>query len=220
MDGLVVFTAITGRFNNKVRAPVYVPGCSRPVHFVCISDFLGSVPEPWHLLPPVWEHDDPRRTARWHKVMAHKLFPDADAWLWADGNQQLSTDPWVLVDEYLPEGMDIATYKHPLRKCVHKELDACIKLKKDDPQLMRAQVSSYVQEGYPKNNGMCETTVLLRRNSQEVREFNEIWWQQIQNGSRRDQLSFNYAIWKAKLGFDHLPGRRDKPVHFKYFAHR
>jgi hypothetical protein len=219
MDGLVVFTAITGKFNNVLREPLWREGV-RPVHFVCFSDFLAAAPAPWHLLPPVWEHENPRRTARWHKVMVHELFPDAEYWLWADGNQQLAADPWSLVDQFLPEGTDIATYKHPLRKCVHEELNACVKLKKDKPQLMRAQVTSYQQEGYPKNNGMCETTVMLRRNTEAVREFNEVWWRQIRDGSLRDQLSFNYAVWKTGLKYGHLPGRRDKPKHFKYYAHR
>lgn len=229
MNGLVVFTAIMGRFSNKLRPPLWAPrlhnGASvgegdRSVCFVCFSDFLGSAPEPWHLLPPVWEHEDPRRTARYHKVMAHELFPNAEVTLWADGNQQLAEDPWILADKYLTPDTHVATYKHPLRRCVHEELDACIKLEKDNPALMRSQVMSYQQAGYPKNHGMCETTVMLRRNVPEIHGLNEQWWAEIQQGSKRDQLSFNFVLWRLGLKYARMAGRRDKPAHFKYFAHR
>lgn len=30
------------------------------------------------------------------------------------------------------------------------------------------------------------------------------WWEQILNESHRDQLSFNYVIWKTKLSFEYL----------------
>jgi hypothetical protein len=220
MTGLVVCTAVTGRFNNKIRPPLYTPADDRHVNFVCFSDFLGSVPSPWCLLPPVWEHEDPRRTARYHKVMMHKLFPKASYWLWMDGNQQLIVDPWQLVDRYMDMSADIATYKHPTRKCVYEELDACLKLRKDNAALMRSQVLSYRQAGYPANNGMCETTVMIRRNTKAVRDFNEQWWREIVRGSVRDQLSFNYTMRKMTMVYKAMAGRRDKPKYFKYFSHR
>ena len=32
----------------------------------------------------------------------------------------------------------------------------------------------------------------------------EIWWEEIEKGSSRDQLSFNYALWRAGLVYHEL----------------
>ena len=43
------------------------------------------------------------------------------------------------------------------------------------------------------------------------------WWEQIANESHRDQLSFNYVIWKTGLSFEYL----DKALcNSKYFYWR
>jgi hypothetical protein len=222
---LYVYTAITGRFDNQLRPPEnFTDPQGRPIKFVCFSDCIFSAPDPWILLPPVWEHEQPRRTARYHKVMPHEVLPDASFWLWMDGNQQLVTNPWGLVDDILKgerSGAKLATYKHPDRCCVYEELEACIRMKKDDPKLMRAQVTRYRQEGYPKENGLAETTVMLRRNTKAVCKFNERWWKEIVQGSLRDQLSFDYTVWT--LGgdnYNYIPGQRDRPQFFRYFPHR
>lgn len=218
---LVVFTAITGGFKNEVRPPI-LNGDMRDsdVAFVCYSDCVFSAPSPWKLFPPTWEHDDPRRTARYHKLLPHRLFPDAEYWLWMDGNQQLAVSPWALVDRYMV-GPDLSTYKHPERKNVHQELGACIRMKKDDPRVMRTQVQRYEREGYATRKGrLFETTVVLRRNTPKMRDMNEMWWEELRDGSVRDQLSLPYVTWKLDQEWIRMQGQRDKPVHFNYFPHR
>ena len=41
-----------------------------------------------------------------------------------------------------------------------------------------------------------------KHNQKDVIKAMEMWWDEIENGSRRDQLSFNYAAWKTKTGFN------------------
>jgi hypothetical protein len=219
---LVVYTAITGGFGNDLRPPInYEDPQGREIEFVCFSDGIYQAPDPWKLYVPLWEHDNPRRTARYHKVMPHRVLPDAEFWLWHDGNQQLKTNPWGLVDAYLDEpGSQLATYKHPQRDCVYQEHEACLKLGKDDPATMASQIKRYRDEGYPEHNGMIESTVVLRANTPAIKELNEAWWREIRDGSLRDQLSFNYVATKLKLPYSHVAGQRDRPVYFDYFAHR
>ena len=52
---------------------------------------------------------------------------------------------------------------HPARKCIYKEAEACIALKKDAREVIEKQIARYRAEGYPKNAGMFETGVVLRR---------------------------------------------------------
>jgi hypothetical protein len=216
MQPLVVYTAICGAFPNILREPLNLG--DRPVRFVCFTDLTNLATGPWEILPPAYRHENPRRTARWHKTRSHGLFPGAIT-LWMDGNQQLTEDPWLLADRYLGEH-DIATYKHPQRSCIYAELAACTALKKDDPKIMNAQVARYRDTGYPADHGLAETTVMLRKDTQQVRLLNDLWWSEIRQGSLRDQLSFNYALWRLGLDYSIIAGSRAHPVHFKFFTHR
>jgi hypothetical protein len=57
---------------------------------------------------------------------------------------------------------------------------------------------------------LVETSVLLRRNTAAVRRFNEAWWEEVEKGSCRDQISFNYVAWKLNQTYGHIPGSRKK----------
>jgi hypothetical protein len=82
----------------------------------------------------------------------------------------------------------------------------CLHRCKDDPELIHRQVFRYTQEGYPANNGLAECTVLLRRNTKRLQEFNALWWNEILGGSIRDQISFPYAVWKTGIKVKYIPG--------------
>ena len=49
------------------------------------------------------------------------------------------------------------------------------------------------RSGYPENNGLCETGIIIRKNTEQVRTFNEDWYVMITLYSLRDQVSFNYS---------------------------
>lgn len=215
---IAVYTSITGGFENKLRTPLV--SLSADVDLICFSECIGRAPYPWKLLPPVWEHSDPRRTSRYHKVNPHIVLPDYDYWLWMDGNQQLAESPEKLIGTYLPKGTNFASYKHPDRSTLQEELAACIKLDKDDQGLMESQIAHYAKEGYPDVDGLLETTVVLRRKCHETDSVNDDWWDEIHRGSRRDQLSLPFVLWKWCVVPGIIKGQRDNPVHFKYFAHR
>ena len=71
---------------------------------------------------------------------------------------------------------------------------------------MKKQVERYKIEGYPENLGLSECTVILRRHTNQIKEFNEAWWEEIKNGSRRDQLSFDYVARKMNLKVNYFAG--------------
>jgi hypothetical protein len=65
--------------------------------------------------------------------------------------------------------------------------------------IIDAQIARYRAEGLPESSGLIEAPILLRRHTPAVARLNAAWWAELARGSRRDQLSFNYASWK--LGF-------------------
>jgi hypothetical protein len=110
-----------------------------------------------------------------------------------------------LVQLYLSD-CDLALFEHSERHCIFEEANVCINRRLDNPEIIRKQINRYHQEGYPANAGLGECTILLRRHTPEIIEFNECWWQEILNGSKRDQISFQYVINKLQLKHRYFPG--------------
>jgi hypothetical protein len=220
-DPLVVYTAIFGGIPDRLRPPRGFRAAAG-VQYVCFTDREHSTAgeEPWEMRPAVWTHVDPRRTARYHKILSHVVFPDAESTLWLDGNIRLRASPWSVLDRHLANGFDIAAFKHRHRGDVYEELEACIRLSKDEPEMMKAQVARYHAAGYPGRNGLAETGVLARRHTEAVRKFNETWWSEIERGSVRDQLSFPYSLWTQGLAFALLEGQPDRSPYVIYERHR
>ena len=95
---------------------------------------------------------------------------------------------------------------------VYMEADALLTLDKrglakDRADLIKKQVQRYYDEGFRSQNGHVAAAIMLRRHHEpRVIEAMEKWWSEIEKGSRRDQLSFNYAAWKTDLPLVYLPG--------------
>jgi hypothetical protein len=219
-ETLIVYTAIFGAIPDVLRAPRGLRA-DPSVGYVSFSDAREArAKPPWETRPAAFVDPDARRMARYHKTLSHVLFPEATYTIWHDGNIRLKVDPWKLVDEHLGSGVDVASFRHRDRGCVYEELEACIRLGKDDPALMTAQIERYRAAGYPDRNGLAETGVLVRRHTARVREFNEAWWREIENGSVRDQLSFDYVRWRLGLAQAYLPGQSIKSKYADYTRHR
>ncbi len=57
-------------------------------------------------------------------------------------------------------------------------------------------MTRYKREGYPRNNGLVAAGLIARKHNRRVIQFCRRWWQETKNGCYRDQLSFNYVLWK------------------------
>jgi hypothetical protein len=133
---------------------------------------------------------DPARTAKVYKVMPHRFLPGVAYSLWIDGNILPACHPGDLVNRYLA-GADIAVHRHPERDCVFDEADVCARFGLDEARVIDEQMDRYRRAGHPLAAGLAALGVVLRRHTDAVRALNERWWQEIETGSRRDQLSFD-----------------------------
>lgn len=203
---LVVYTAIVGHSPDRLQAAPRSPG----TQFVCFMDKPEAKPySGWQLRTPMWDNDplyraEPRRLARWHKLHPHVLFPAAETSLWLDGSLELLRDPRELVRQCDPSS-PLITFKHPHRTDLYQEYEACLLYRKDDDAIMRPQIDRYHREGYPFFSGLPETSMLLRQHTPAVQAFDEAWWQEIAQGSVRDQLSFPYVAWKQQFRYGLFP---------------
>lgn len=235
MARVTVYSCVTGGIDElsvlldsplqPQRGVRWVLFTDTPLHRV-LAGRRADRPLVWQIHPPLWSHSEPRRVARCHKVLAHRAFPETDYSIWIDGTQEIL--PGFCPEEFATRVLcglqgtcyQIAAFCHPQRTCVYQELEACLRLKKDHPALMRAQVQRYREEGYPQDHGMVETTCVCRQHTKDVLRFNTLWWQEIQQGSCRDQLSFNYVAWKLGMAYGTIPGCRDRSPYFRFHSHK
>ena len=160
---------------------------------------------------------DPKRSSGWLKTNFPSQLKDYSTILWIDSSIDLKTVEGLT--DFLTSS-DIAVFGHSERKCIYEEASICIVSCRDRWDFIQAQVSRYRAAGYPENNGLVATGGLLRRNTEAVRFFNELWWGEIQRGSRRDQLSFNYVAWALGMRYTEFrPGTVWSNPWWTYIGH-
>lgn len=139
--------------------------------------------------------------------------------MWVDG----SIYPLATSEQYIEllGEYDICLFQHPWRDCIYDEADETLRLDFDLPEIAEPQMKKYKKAGYPRNNGLGETGVLIRRDSKLVRSFFSALWKEIEAHSHRDQLAFNYVLSKfPKLRVKYLPPSvRTHPM-FKMISHK
>lgn len=196
---IVVYTCITGGY-DRIHEPSYVtPG----VDYICFTDNMDMKSKTWKLkpMPEELKGFSKVKQQRGVKILAHRYLPDYDISIWVDGVVDVRGN----IKDYL-KTFDFNTYsvfipEHPERKCIYKEIDACIRIKKikgDQVTLAKKQLERYRAEKFPENYGLVQTNVMIRwHNDQYSKDLMEKWWSELKDYSHRDQLSFNYALWKC-----------------------
>lgn len=207
-----VYTAITGARDRPRAIDSAAPGW----RYVCFTD--GDGHPDWDVRPAVRTHDDPVRNARAHKLRPDVYLPDAEVSLWLDGNLEVACELDELVERYLAEA-DIAMHRHPQRDCLYAEALACIERDKDDPATIARHVLRYATEGVGAHGGLAATGVVLRRHTPRVAAFNCRWEEELQQGSRRDQLSVGYALDATGLNYARFESDCWRGPLFAYHPH-
>lgn len=192
----VVYTCITGKY-DELKEHKYV---NSDWDYVCFTDsqLICSDYHTWEIRPIFFKELDDVRNARWHKIHPHIIFPEYEKSVWIDANiDVLNNNLFNDVQLSMNKNSKISIVSHPDRDCIYDELQACIDLQKDDAEIMKKQVDLIKQDGFPKKNGLFDTSIIYREhNNKEIIKIMENWWWWIKKYSRRDQLSLNYVLWK------------------------
>lgn len=196
---IVVYTCITGGYDNILEPSVVTPG----VDYICFTDNPNMKSKTWKFneMPKELASYSKVKQQRGVKILAHRYLPDYDISIWVDGAVIVRGN----VKEYL-NTLDLNSYsvfvpEHPARKCIYAEKEACVKIRKikgDEVTLAEKQMKRYKDEKFPENFGLVQTNVMIRKhNDQYSKDLMEKWWSELKDYSHRDQLSFNYALWKV-----------------------
>lgn len=124
--------------------------------------------------------------------------------IWVDGSIYLLRPEQYYID--LLGDFDICLFQHPWRNCIYEEIKETARINYENEALANSVIAKLEKDGYPKNNGLAETGVLIRKDSELMRRFCAEVWKEIKNGSHRDQFYFNYVLSKfPELKVKYLP---------------
>ena len=191
----VVYTCIVGGYDNLIEPSVISSGFD----YVCFTDNMNLTSDIWQIRPMPKETEElPQiKKQRYVKVSPHVVLPEYDLSVWVDGNVEVKGDMNKFVAEMHEDGCNIYIPQHPTRTCTYAEARAVLALRKDKSEIVNPQMDRFRNEGFPTNQGMLQSNILLRyHNAEDCKKLMAAWFDEIRNGSHRDQLSFNYALWK------------------------
>jgi hypothetical protein len=198
--------------DNPWTAPT-VPG----VDFLLFTDDAALRAPGWRTVICSPAFDDPRKSAKIFKVLPHRYLASYQVSVWVDGTTCPRQDPRPWIDSVLKSG--IATFVHPERDCIYDEARICVD-RGFDRDVIEAQMARYRDAGYPAHHGLNTCTVIVREhNAPYVVAAMEEWWREIEQGSIRDQLSFNFVLWNRGLVSDIIPGHVYWNSMFRYAPH-
>lgn len=191
----VVYTCITGGYDALIEPRVVSDGFD----YICFTDNLNMESNVWTIkpLPKETEGLSQVKKQRYVKINAHLLLKDYDLSIWVDGNVDLKGDLNKFVNETLVDDVSVYVPTHPSRTCIYAEAKAVISMKKDTSENVKPQIERYKEEGFPANYGLLQSNIMLRKhNNEDCIRLMEAWFAELKDNSHRDQLSFNYALWK------------------------
>ena len=190
----VIYTCITGEY-EYLEDPYEI---SQGYDYVCFTNYDKIESTVWQIrpIPEELKNLSEVKKQRCIKINAHKYLPEYDFSIWVDGCVKLKKDVNAFVDKNCINA-HIFIPKHPNRNCIYDEANICIKIRKDVKEHIDPQMEKYRSEGFPKNYGLVQSNIMMRyHNEPDCIKVMEAWSDELINGSHRDQLSFNYVLWK------------------------
>jgi len=223
MNTKAIYTAIIGDY-DVLQDPAVV---NEDWDYICFTNNPRLESKVWTIMMVDAVPDrSPSLTARNIKINSYDgLGKQYEIVIWADANIRQNCD----LNNFLLHRMGdtpMAIMKHP-RNCIYEEGRICIGCGKGDPEVIEKQLVRYDKEGYPRNNGLVASGVIIRRTDDlNVRNLMNAWWDEVKNGSIRDQLSFNYCLWGLAISEQDIPEityldyRQTIHKDFTYYSHK
>lgn len=141
------------------------------------------------------EVTDPTRKNRYCKINAHKFFEDYRYSIYVDGHIRVKKEMSDLI--YKLRKSRVGTITPFYMQSVYVEAMKCLVSGRDAKERVINQIERYWNEGMPEDFGVFLCGVLIREHNNPVCvKLMEDWWLELERGSKRDQISFPYVLWK------------------------
>lgn len=195
---IAIYTVNTGNY-DEIKDPIFVDE-NIDYYVFCNSEIKSKV---WKRLeiPAYLDKYNSLEKARYLKTHPHLFFDNYDYSIFIDGNVRITCDIKPLIFTMVKKNKKIAIHQHQIRDCIYDEGKAILAAGKAKKKNVKKQLNKYKQEKFPTHFGLFETNIVIREhNNIECKLIMDTWWNEINHYTKRDQLSFTYALWKN--GFD------------------
>lgn len=208
---------------------IFTPVAATPgVDFVLFSDRRPRFVRGWehHPFPEATRGLTPSLVNRYCKFFPRRIFPRADVSIYVDANLLVIGDLSPLIAEFVASGADIGLFPHKERSDIFAEFEFGKRVGKIPPaefERGEAQLARYLAEGLPRDQLLTENAVIFRRHAAPgLDPAMELWWDELERGARRDQLSLPYVLWRSGLATRIWDWnyRSDANPYFSRYIHR
>ena len=194
----VIYSAIIGKYDIPLQPSVV----DNRFEYVLFSNYLpeGKMGV-WQIKRVDYVNPIQTKIARYVKTHPESLLQQYEASLWLDANirikDQCVYDRFI---ELVEKKVAVASVKHVLCDCVYEEMFNVLDFRYESEKTV-VDWGHYLRKlDYPKHDGLIETGILFRLHSRDdVKALDALWWNYIDNYSRRDQLSFPLVLREHKM---------------------
>ena len=201
---IVIYTALFGSYDRLPEVPHY----SGITKYVCFTDVIPEEANGWEF-ELVETEFEPIKANRWYKFHPHLLFPEHIFSIYVDANIKIIGNLQDFISYY--NNPILAVPRHKYRDCLYQEIDQCLKIGKISLLESEEIKKRYKDSGFPRNFGLAEMSVIIRRhhNSKVIKTMID-WWEEFNKLGKRDQLSFMFVAWKNGLDVNFMKENMQK----------
>lgn len=191
----VIYTVLTGDVDN-LKEPTKV---NPDWDYVCFTDNPNLVSSTWNIR--LVNGQDKKRLSRYFKIK--NQFTDYDLSIYIDATFRIKRDLNYLVNG---KTKGIWLNKHPMRQCAYEEAEVVVNKGLDDTAVVLDQIERYKLDGFPPDYGLWRCGIIIRDpKDQKITEMCDKWYEEIETGTWRDQVSFPYTCWKSNIHPNTIP---------------
>lgn len=203
---LLVYTCVFGGY-DQIFPPVEP---ERDVDYVLLTENPALVVRGWrtHVVNPAG-----LRGNRRYKMIGHRDLGNHEVSIYVDGNIRILGSLSDFSAQFLRTGAALGVYRHPIRKTVEEEVEACERaLKVEDAGVMHRELAAYRADGFRDDVGLIESGVVIKNHAHSALEpAMDLWWSLFESHRTRDQLSLPYVLWKTALPCHYIEESYKKP---------
>ena len=206
-DSLVIYTVLTGDkepLSNPLENLIY-RDTDLSLKFICFTDNkeLRSDLYEIRFLEDAYLPSD--KYSRRPKALPHEYLAEWDWSLYIDNIVKFKRLP-NLIDIELAKKNGFMLHRHKTRKSPVEEAEVLVYLGYENEVILENQLDFYEQKAPFTDGDIFGTcTIILREHNREgIKNFGRIWWENILNFSKRDQISFEFARKMARIDVDYF----------------
>lgn len=209
MVKVVVYTVLIGDKEalNDPLQHLADRGTDLELDFVCFTDNTALTSPTWSFRSMPTRMIPPEKLSRLPKALPHRFFEEDEYSLYIDNTVVFKRMP-CRADLAAGEGAVFRAFRHPWRTCPQDEADVVVRSGLDEAEIVAAQTRFYDRRNSLSSLTVLTagTTLLRRHHDPRVKEFGELWWEQILLFSARDQISLDQCAREADCPINHFPG--------------